>query len=282
MTYSYDNPLEGIESPVSDISERYHPLMDIPIQLKDGSFQSVLNLASRAYGSSEFGLHMGTQPYRFSVRYGYDRERSLAELGADIHPVGHQYELGYHLANILEADADRLGLKQADIATVMLAALIHDMGETTHSHVKTHCGNVVGDIAYGLKTDRDRLAEVGIREYLYNGLLADVPFSIKRSIEAIISHQDETILHDLFEAAHELQTYETVRRADAAVANDENWRAATTQEPIELMTGESAKRISSLNALSRLVLERCTPNLSRHAERFTHVRSMIHSEQVAA
>jgi hypothetical protein len=282
MTYGYDIPLEGIESPIVDISERYHPLMDIPLQLKDGSSDSVLNLAGRAFKSNEFGLHMNTQPYRFSERYGYEPERSLDELGADIHPVGHQYELGYHLANILEVDAERLGLTQNDIAIVMLAALIHDMGETTHPHVKTHCGNVVGDIAFGLKTDKDRLAEAGIREYLYNGLLADVPFSTKQRVEAIISHKDETILHDLFEAAHELQTYETTRRASAALNSDEGWRAATAEEPLEILTAEKAKRISGLNALSSLVLAECTPNLSRHAKTFNHVKSTIQAESIAA
>ena len=276
----YDAPLASMESPLGGISERYHPLMDVPVRLKDGTLYSALSIASRAYVSEEFGHHMSDQPLRFSVRYGYDREASLEDLGADVHPVGHQYELGWHVANIIANDD--LDISEQEIGIVMLASMVHDMGETTHPRVKTHCGNVVGDIAYGLKTKHDRLVEAGIREYLYRTLLADVTFETIRRIEAIISHKDDSLLHDIFEAAHELQTYETTKHAEAALVADSAWSDATPDMPLQPLAQEESARMSSLLGLSRWVLEDHLPSLRSHKQRFKHVAQSMTDDALAA
>ncbi len=115
--------------------ERVHSLADSPILLKDGSLASANQLAERFY-TSEIGSSMPDQPLRYVGRFGYDRDAMLEDLGHDLCSIGHQKELAFHLGEIIEremSDETLYGsMDEKDIAIVMLAALVHDIGEATH------------------------------------------------------------------------------------------------------------------------------------------------------
>lgn len=177
----------------------------------DGAPLDVAELAARAH-NSEFGVHMDQQPLRFWDNFGYDRETMLADLGPDLHPIGHQHETAKHMALALDAEQE-LGLTDEELGILMFACRIHDMGESMHSEIEDRLGFVVGDIPAGKKTDDDRMKEKKVREFIYAELYTDVDPQIITRVEALIAHEDESILHELYELAHGLQTFDTALRA---------------------------------------------------------------------
>jgi hypothetical protein len=200
----------------TDSSDRYHPLMSGAVRMLDGSTHPADALAARAH-DSDFGRHMREeQPLRYTGRYGYgDRATMLNDFGADLCPIGHQQELGWHMAQVIDKQRrldPTFELSDDDAATLMFTCLIHDMGEMTHDDVLEATGAVVGDIPAGSKTPEDRLAEQNVRFFLYDTFYGDVDPTVMARAEAIIAHQDDTLLHELFEAAHEAQTLETALR----------------------------------------------------------------------
>lgn len=199
-----------------DSLDRYHPLMSGAVRMADGSTEAADVLAARAHDST-FGRHMrDEQPLRYTGRYGYgDRATMLNDFGPDLCPIGHQQELGWHMAQVIEKQRmfdPAFELIDDDAATLMFTCLIHDMGETTHDDVLRATGAVVGDIPAGSKTAEDRLIEQNVRLFLYDTFYHDVDPAVIARAEAIIAHQDDTLLHELFEAAHEAQTLETALR----------------------------------------------------------------------
>lgn len=188
----------------------------LPLSLNDGSTATVHDLRERFF-QSKYGLAMADQELRFTARYGYDRERMLQDLGNDVSPVGHQYDLPRYLDIIMlreRGDGSLFGaISDQELATLSLACAIHDIGESEHPNLLEHGITPVGDIPAGNKTNADRAAEKDVREFFYQEFYADVPPETIERIEAIISHHDETLLHDLYEAAHELQSLDTAIRA---------------------------------------------------------------------
>jgi hypothetical protein len=214
------------ETYVTNQAERYHPLMSLPVRMSDGSHESADQLAYRAHNSA-YGQHMrDEQPLRFTQRYDYaDRSTMLNELGTDLCPIGHQKELGWHMAQVIEKQRlfdPQFELSDDDAAILMFTCQIHDMGEMTHDDVLTATGAVVGDIPAGNKTPEDRLVEKNVRLFLYETFYSDVAKDVIEHAEAIIAHEDDTLLHELFEAAHEAQTLETTLRA-RAVSDELGW-----------------------------------------------------------
>ena len=201
----------------TDETERRHPLMTLPVRMADGSFTPADQLAARAH-DSVYGQHMrDEQPLRFAQRYDYaDRQTMLDELGTDLCPIGHQKELGWHLAQLIEKQRlfdPTFELSDDDAAVLMFTCQIHDMGEMTHDEVLAVTGAVVGDIPAGKKTAEDRLVEKNVRLFLYDTFYPDVASDVITRAEAIIAHEDDSQLHELFEAAHEAQTLETTLKA---------------------------------------------------------------------
>ncbi len=209
---SYDSPM-----PFYEVSSRYSELMDAPIQLVDengsynGKVVSTLTLADRAYQHEWFGKQLRTQTPRYG-HYFENVEDARIHLHTDADHVGHQYELAFHAAQFLIEEGIELSDENRGI--LMLALLIHDMGEPEHEQISYLCGGTVGDIPAGKKTDADRELEAKIRQMFYVHVLSDVPGRIIKKVEAIISHKDGSILHDIFEVAHELQSLETGKIAE--------------------------------------------------------------------
>ena len=242
---SYDAPM-----PFLEISERYSPLMDAPGQLMDGTYVSTLTLADRAFQHPYFGQQLRKQPPRFSF-YFDNNERTVEYLGTDADTVGHMYELSFHAASIIESE--RIELSDQDRGALMLALFVHDMDETTHEQVRYTCGHVVGDIQCNKKTSEDKFAQEKIRQMLYREVFYDVPVSMQRRIESIIAHKDTTILGELFEISHELQTYETSTRAGATLESGDYSK--------EHQLGLEALRVQTHTH----AVKKITPYLGKHA-----------------
>lgn len=245
--------------PFLEISERYHPLMDTPIQLMDSSYVSTLTLADRAYQHPHFGQHLRKQLPRFSF-YFDGNERTVEYLGTDADTIGHMYELAFHAAKFIEAED--ISLSERDHSALMLALLVHDMDETMHEQIRYTCGRVVGDVQCGSKTDEDRLAQKHIREMLYREVFSDVPPSLVRRVEAIIAHEDTSLLGEIFDICHELQSYETINNAEAVLRSGNYTRG--DQTGLEEITTDSRA----------LVLLRLRPHLGK----FASVDNLILSE----
>ena len=253
--------------------DHYHPLMSTPVRMKDGSTLAADLLARRLY-ESRYGGYMETQPYRFSQRFGYDRPTMLADLGDDIHPIGHQKESGYHLALLLSTEENAgvpLDLSEEDTGTLMLACQIHDMGESMHPDIVEAVGAVVGDIPAGGKTPQDRATEKAIRLFLYDELLDDVDPSVIERIEAIIAHEDDSLLHELSEVTHTIQTFDT------AVHAYEQWRTLMSHHHGDVMDIQSydGGRSSAILGLHRSVLLNNHKVLRHDAKTYSYVAQYI-------
>ena len=195
------------------------PIVFLDIPMTDGSTASVHELRERFF-TSQYGAYMYDQDLRFSGRYGYDRSLMKHDLGEDVCPVGHQYEITEHLQNTLDGEkaADPLfQIPDQEKAIVAFACSIHDIGECEHPDLAAAGITTVGDIPAGNKTNTDRVNESTVRQFFYTQFYSDVDPAIIERVEAIIAHKDNTILHELFEAAHELQTLDTVSRAEKAL-----------------------------------------------------------------
>jgi len=191
-------------------AERLLSLAASPVPTTDGP-QGADVLWQRFF-SSPYAVYMDDQPYRFAQHFGFDRQAMVADIGMDVLPRDHQMQTGMFVAWILDREweiHDRYPISPEDTGIVMLAAFIHDMGETMHPDIQEQVGAVVGDIAYGLKTDGDRAVEAAVRAAMYARLYPDVLPEAITKIEAIISHRDDSLLHDLFEAAHTAQAFNT-------------------------------------------------------------------------
>jgi hypothetical protein len=209
---SYDSPL-----PFTEISERYDELMDAPVRLIDGTITSCLTLADRAYQHEYFGQQLKKQLPRFGFMFD-DTDRVIEYLGADADIVGHMYELAYHAAALLRAHPEII-LSDDERGLLMFTLLGHDMDEPMHEQIRHSCGGVTGDIPAGQKTDEDRFLQTKIRQFRDTLLYQDVPRSTLERVEQIVSHQDTTILGVIYRAAHELQSYETTKNAEATLAS---------------------------------------------------------------
>lgn len=252
--------------------ERIHDYVNMPVRLKDGTSLSAINLANRIY-KSDIGTAMIDQPLRYAARFNYNREDMQNDLGHDVCPIGHQMELPYHIGKVIEAEIKEGSiygsLSDEEMGILMLAALVHDMGETTHAAIKEAGLTPVGDIAAGLKTDEDRKHEAEIRKFCYDLFFNDVDESVINRVEAIISHKDDSILHDLFEAGHLAQTIETSNYAHHALSQ-EHWNK--NGEVIDV-TSKDGSRLSGLLGIARVAYRFDAENIKKYSY-FSHIRTI--------
>lgn len=247
-------------------------LFDAPIMLKSGE-ASVLELWER-FDQSPYGLHMDSQPLRFAEHYGYDRTAMIADLGADVVPRYHQYETGLYVARLLSEERRQhslLGLNDEQAALLAFTATIHDMGETTHPEIEAEVGGVVGDIPYDEKTEENRRIESAVRAALYRRLYADLPECTLQRVESIVSHQDKTLLHEVFEAAHTLQSYMTAVRAHITFEKGlaQMLEFANTDSPRVISEG-----LESLGRLAIGVTGHMRPKVESYAGVFSFARTV--------
>lgn len=212
---------------------------------------SVRELGLR-FTDSEYGPAMREQPLRFSQNFGYSREQMLADLGDDLCPIGHQEQLLEYLEQVIDSEHREQTLFQLsdeEISVLGFVAVIHDIGESMHQKVAdAHEGKVLGDKPSGTKTEEDKQLESSIRHFFYRDLYDDVDPTVIQQAEAIIAHDYPTLdqngwthLHEIYEAAHNLQTLNTVERAENCL------------DIVHRTLGQSDERVVALESLARQV-----------------------------
>lgn len=254
------------------VFERVHPVTDVQIKLKDGTSITALDLANRFF-LSKAGLDMVDQPLRYSGRYEYDRDEMLIDNGHDLSPVGHQIELAHHLGTILEEEKE-IGsifgeLTEEDLAILVFTCLVHDIGERTDQDVIQAGLTPVGDIPAGYKTIQNREDEAAVRRLSYAQFFSDVDSEIIERAESIIAHKEDSLLHDLFEAAHAVQTAETTMFAYHQLARETWYRHGDTLDPVNA----DHARISGLLGISRVAFETALPHLEKYSY-LAHVKKI--------
>lgn len=228
---------------------------------------------------SPYGQHIQTQPLRFSKpEHVFDREKKLELLGMDVDPLLHQVEAGLIAARILKHQKDTTDnwplhydgspMTKEEAAISIATPFVHDMGEVTEDSIKKEMekqvrkngrkGRVVGDIPYGEKTDEDREDESHVRIEVFARSLPDVDIETLCRMETIIYHGEESVLHDLFEAAHIVQNFNTAYLAEKA--------AETEQDPII-----REKLINIRND----VHDKVTDAILEYAGQFTFVKEFV-------
>lgn len=254
------------------VFERSHPLTDSPVRMKDGSTISAEKLARRFY-DSPIGQAMYDQPLRYTTNFGYDQEDMRHDLGHDLCPIGHQMELPYHAGKVIEAEEAEGTIfaprNQEEAGIVMLTALLHDCGEATHEMISEAGLTPVGDIPAGYKTTEDRANEAAVRAFIWETIFHDVDPAVVERMEAIIAHKDTTYLHDLFEAAHLVQTLETSNFAYYRLA-EERW--SREGEVIDIAQ-DDAIRFSGLTGIARVAYLTAQKDVKKYYH-FAHVRSV--------
>jgi hypothetical protein len=133
----------------------------------------------------------------------------------------------------------------------MFASRIHDMGESMHPRIAERCGEVVGDIPAGKKTDIQRAIEARVRKFVYDELYGDVHTDVIERVEGIIAHQDDSVLHEYFELAHELQTFETALRAKSAYEAEVSFHHG---EVMDVSSNDGGRRSGLLGLYSAVYL----------------------------
>lgn len=185
---------------------------DYPIPSEITGFEITYgSLFRRLYESPE-GQHLARQDLRFAAHFGYEPRVMFAELGPDVHPLKHNLLTYMHVVDLISQQQKSTGqlLPTEEKTVALIAAGIHDMGESMHPSLIEEAGGVVGDIPYGEKTDEDRAVEAAVRNILWGKYLSDLPQSLIARVEGVISHDDEhTLAHELYETGHNLGSYRT-------------------------------------------------------------------------
>ena len=228
------------------------------------------------FALSPYGRYMTeAQPLRFAQYFGYAPTHMEQDLGVDVLPMHHQIENAQYVVRIIEAEQKITGqspINDDELGIAVFAALIHDMGESTHPQVLEHVGEVVGDIPHGEKTDRNREVEAKVRSFFYTELYSDVDPVILSCVESVISHSEESALHDIVEAAHVIQTFMTGMLAGAVT---KAWQQEISEPKMqdEPMLRQISELVQ-LNKLSTTVLERMIPLVRYWATRFEYVKNV--------
>lgn len=196
------------------------PWTDLAIPTKHGDFVDLSSLRDRFYGS-EIGQAFYRQTPRFTKRHtDIPVAAATRYIGPDACPVQHQLELAdIHVPSVLQAEytAQTLFSPSRDAALLLsFVATFHDIGESEHPSLSELGMTTVGDIPCGEKTDEQRRHEAEIRVHLFGHFFPDIDPRFLERAEAIILHDPlpgDEIIHEYFEAAHDLQVLSTANFA---------------------------------------------------------------------
>ena len=169
----------------------------------------------RRYRNSELGQFHADQDLRYSQDWAYERHQMLADLGPDAHPVEHMVVVHGILRQVLYKDAYTEGhaIPRKTIKSMLLGALIHDVGENEHPFLVSQCGGVVGDIRYGKKNAEQRLLEEKIITTILENTFPELDEVTLESTLSLVMHREESDEHRLFDRAHTLSFFFTALRA---------------------------------------------------------------------
>lgn len=171
----------------------------------------------------EMGKAFFEQDPRYYKSFPVTKGKSIEYIGNDAYPVMHQFELAdRHLMTILEAEYSAQTLWQPteeNIALLHCLCSFHDIGEIEHARLIEAGLTPIGDIPAGMKTTQDRRNEERNIRYLFSYFFSDVDPQFLKRMEAIMAHKPlagDEFLHEIYEAAHNLQTLETATNATAS------------------------------------------------------------------
>lgn len=227
---------------------------------------------------SPYGQHIQTQPLRFPREvHHFDRNKKLELIGMDVDPLLHQFEAGLFTARILKHQQDTTGnlplhhdgtpMVAAEVGISMLTPFVHDMGEVTEKSIEEKVGRVVGDIPFGKKTDQNREDEANVRIEVFSRVLPDVSPETLRRMETLIYHREDSVLHDLFEATHIVQSFNTAYLAEKA--------SRVEQDPII-----QEKLLNIRNDIRNDIHDKTTDAILEYAGQFTYVKEFIEFHRI--
>lgn len=253
----------SVETFVHDVEIPISPYLALPIALKDGSAATVQELLAR-FETSHYASWMRTeQVLRFQENYGYEREAMLADLGEDVSPTGHHRTTLDQAIAVIERerqDGTLMGeISDEELAIALLAIGLHDTGECEHPELLLEPGvtRLVGDIPAGCKQPEDREAEAAVRHAVNHNLFSDVDPLVMSRVEAIIAHQDDTVLHYLFEGAHRATTLQTIINAKQTLRTldegKDNGHPVTPERRTALLALATQAGIRALGESARMV-----------------------------
>lgn len=158
------------------------------------------------YVASPAGQHHRQQVPRFYAGYGCAElnEADLLALGADAHPVDHMSVTHFWFQQIVSVGP---GLFTPDtVHRGRLSSMFHDLGENTYPELAALAGidTPPGDVAFGRKTDMQRLAEARIRRAAYATILPEWPKATIEDVEDIITHRARPHEPGNYDDAHPL------------------------------------------------------------------------------
>jgi hypothetical protein len=180
------------------------------------------------FGDSVHGQHQHlVQPPRYYKDFGFDAAHNGAQmmniLGSGVDPRDHMQQVyainrNILLAELLGGRLERL-LKWLPAAELPLARLvnpIHDLGECTHDSLIPLAGGVVGDIASGQKTAKNKLIEANVLDALLTIHYPDLPPQVRVRAQAIIAHLEDSPAHTLYTWTHDTDRLDTAVNAAQA------------------------------------------------------------------
>ncbi len=188
------------------------------IPSNNGGYIDLGELRDRFY-DSDIAHGMNKQTPRYASRFPEEHYSRIPELlGDDSLPLEHQMELAErHLTATLAAEiGKKYEISPEDQALLYFTAFFHDVGESEHQSITDAGLTVVGDIMSGKKTDQNRRDEANVRSFIFHKFFSDVDDTFLTRAEALIMHAPITgdeLVHELYEAAHELQVSDTVKKA---------------------------------------------------------------------
>lgn len=227
------------------------------------------------YANSPYGIHHAEQAPRYSNVYAYGPERMLRDMGDDVHPVEHmrythdeiQIRLMY-MQNCLAEGYEFDHFSPTEIVVGRLTPLFHDMGECEHDTLEAVTGRVVGDVAWGTKSDDDEAVEAAIRAYFYSELYGDVPAEILAQVEETIMHSNTSFIAESFAATERIGYYLTALRA-GYLALIEFFNRQNEQPK------RDDHEFAMLTALAKKVTDNHRDNLYSYGQKFPYARVIV-------
>jgi hypothetical protein len=209
---------EFLNSTIADDLSQ-HELITGP-EVPISGFRTTYDQLFNRYALSPYGEHQGRALPRYSNTYAYEPAMMLADLGPDVHPVGHMrythdevHARLMYVQNCLSEGTASRPFTAEEIVAGRLAALLHDTGECEQEDLVAKVGRTVGDIAWNTKSDDDEAAEAAIRQVFYQELYPELPEGMVARIESIILHQEGDEAADAFAVTERIGYYMTAMRA---------------------------------------------------------------------
>lgn len=255
---------------IEDIGETVGPIKPSDPFVYGGVLINPHELFER-YANSEFGQDHALQTPRYAqVDNGYsygDRDRFIAELGDDVHPVRHMLhthdEIAVPFLNAQRTDLDAEQFTEEQEGEIRVTSVLHDTGECTSPKLQVHFDfPLVGDLRYGTMPIGHKDKERQVRNFLYGVLYPDVPAELLRRVDELDFKESDDIACEAFDVIERIGYFQrSVRASELIIAEGD--------------TMEDVHRIAQLGRLAVFVGENHRRVLWSKRHRFPYVRQFF-------